>query len=487
MAWKQIEATPLHLTFIVLSGFLLLYALFSVFIRNRLHLSEPPLALLTGIAFGPKGFNTFAPELRDVHDNVLQEFTRIIAGVQVFVIGLELPKGYLRKHWRSLLYLLGPVMAFGWVVCAVFLVWLLNLDWPTALLIAACLTPTDPVLAASVLSNSKFSSRVPNRIKSLLSCESGCNDGVSFPFLYVGVSLLTRSSALGAVKKWVLITMLWQCLLGTIVGLVLGLLAESLLKFSDRQRLVGPTSFIIFYMLLAFFSIGIASTLGLDDFLVAFFAGVGFSRDGWFVLRTRQSNLNNILDLMLNSTFFVFLGAIMPWDQFTTLPHTPGLTPWKLFGFLMFVLVFRRIPAVLALKSLIPDIRTWWEALFCGHFGPMGVGAIFLAIEARAQLETDTSIPLPVPDQSSPNIRSIELVTPVVMFVVMGSTLVHGFSVAALSFANYIERRRNGNKSDPNNPEPLAGMEHEESEDESEESEEGDGWEERRTRIALSN
>lgn len=72
-------------------------------------------------------------------------------------------------------------MAFGWLVCSLFAYLLFQTDLATALTIAACLTPTDPVLAASILSNSQFSERVPKRIKDMLSCESGCNDGVSFP------------------------------------------------------------------------------------------------------------------------------------------------------------------------------------------------------------------------------------------------------------------------------------------------------------------
>lgn len=72
-------------------------------------------------------------------------------------------------------------MTFGWLVCAGFIVAIFKTDIATALLIAACLTPTDPVLAASILSNSQFSSRVPKRLRDMLSAESGCNDGISFP------------------------------------------------------------------------------------------------------------------------------------------------------------------------------------------------------------------------------------------------------------------------------------------------------------------
>ena len=61
--WDQIEPTPTHLTYMILSSFLILYALFSQFIRNSLHLSEPPLAVLSGIIFGPAMLNIITPRI----------------------------------------------------------------------------------------------------------------------------------------------------------------------------------------------------------------------------------------------------------------------------------------------------------------------------------------------------------------------------------------------------------------------------------------
>jgi hypothetical protein len=81
MAWKQLEPTPAHLTFIILSAFLILYALFSSFIRNRLHLSEPPLATLVGIIFGPRGLKIFTPLDWGFGDNVVQELVRRVSSI----------------------------------------------------------------------------------------------------------------------------------------------------------------------------------------------------------------------------------------------------------------------------------------------------------------------------------------------------------------------------------------------------------------------
>ena len=122
MTWNPIEATPPHRIYLILSIFLIYYALFSNFIRNRLHLSEPPLALVLGILLGPRCFDILSPNKRGVSrggqgidddggwgwgDDIVQEVTRVIVGIQVFATGIELPKYYMSRHWKSIAMLLG--------------------------------------------------------------------------------------------------------------------------------------------------------------------------------------------------------------------------------------------------------------------------------------------------------------------------------------------------------------------------------------------
>ncbi|OQO10372.1 hypothetical protein B0A51_17312 [Rachicladosporium sp. CCFEE 5018] len=492
MVWSQIEFTPAHATYLLLSIFLITYALFEKFIRNRLHLSEPPIALLIGIVLGPRLLGWIAPNYCGVNgcaggpsiggwelgDNIVQEATRVIVGIQVFAVGVELPKFYMARHWRSVAMLLGPVMIFGWLICALFVYLIFKTNVPTALTIAACLTPTDPVLAASILSHSQFSSRVPKRIKHMLSAESGCNDGTSFPFLYAGVFWITQSTAADALKDYFLITILWQCTLGITVGLILGTVFNRILRFSTNHRFIDAPSFTAFYLLLAILSVGIGSTLGLDDFLVAFGCGYGFARDGWFAKKTKESHTPQIIDLMLNSAMFVYLGAIIPWYDFQSTGLTPNITIGRLLAFLVLVLLFRRIPAILALKRWIPDIRTWREAWFCGHFGPMGLGGLFLAIEGRALLENGTASPETHPPHYrhpyTDREKAVMTIWPVVCFVVMGSTLVHGLSVLALSVVAHFRRPKENRASVfAAETDPLDGMHHDEGNGDSEpESEE---------------
>jgi NhaP-type Na+/H+ or K+/H+ antiporter len=126
---------------------------------------------MIGIPFGPSVLDILSPRLWKLDDNILQEVTRIIVGIQCFAVGIELPKLYFNRHWRSVAVMLGPVMAFSWAVTALFAGLIFRTSAPTAMIIGACLSPTDPVLAASVLAKSRFSDRVPSRIKNVSAFE----------------------------------------------------------------------------------------------------------------------------------------------------------------------------------------------------------------------------------------------------------------------------------------------------------------------------
>lgn len=85
--------------------------------------------------------------------------------------------------------LLGPVMIWGWMVTAGLIYALIpGLDFLNSMVVAACVTPTDPILAQAVVGGPWAEKHVPAHLRHMLMCESGCNDGAAFPFLYLGES-----------------------------------------------------------------------------------------------------------------------------------------------------------------------------------------------------------------------------------------------------------------------------------------------------------
>ena len=63
----------------------------------------------------------------------------------------------------------------------------------------------------------------------------------------------------------------------------------------------------------------------MDDLLIGFAGGVGFTNDGWFTEKTEESHVSNVIDLLINLAYFVYFGSIIPWEYFnvaeSVLPH----------------------------------------------------------------------------------------------------------------------------------------------------------------------
>jgi len=341
-------------------------------IKERLYIGEATVATLCGIIFGPHAAGLIDPSTWGNADQITLEFSRIVLVVQCFAVGAELPRAYMEKHWRSVLFLLVPVMTFGWLITSLFIYGLVpSLNWLDSLVVAACVTATDPVLAASVVGKGKFAKRVPKHLRDLLSAESGCNDGMAFPFVYLGLYLIKyRPDSSQVAYHWICYTILYECLLGAIYGFFIGYAARRAIRFAHEKHYIDRESFLVFYFVLALFCAGSGSLLGLDDLLVGFACGIGFSNDGWFTSETEESHVSNVIDLLLNLAFFVYFGTIIPWEQFNA-EQILGLTAWRLVVVAILVLLFRRLPIMLILKPVIPDLKTWREASFAGHFGPM--------------------------------------------------------------------------------------------------------------------
>ncbi|CAI6341259.1 unnamed protein product [Periconia digitata] len=439
-AWEQLSITKPHLVYIILGGFTSLFMLCSSIIKERLYIGEATVATICGIIFGPHAANLINPLEWGNTDLITLEFSRIVLVVQCFAVGVELPRAYMEKHWKSVSFLLIPIMTFGWLITSLF-IWGLfrsHLNWLDALVIAACVTATDPVLASSVVGKGKFAKRVPKHLRDLLSAESGCNDGMAFPFVYLPLYLIHYHQDAGKTTfHWICFTILYECVFGAFYGVMVGYIARRAIRYAHEKDLIDRESFLVFYFVLALFCAGSGALLGLDDLLVGFACGVGFSNDGWFLEKTEESHVSNVIDLLINLAFFVYFGTIIPWPQFNS--DIIGLQAWRLVVLGLLVLLFRRIPIMLAMKPFIPDIKTWREALFAGHFGPIGVGGIFVAILARAELETDTTTPLAeIPPPGFPHRNIIEMIWPITCFLVICSILVHGSSIAVFTLGKHI-------------------------------------------------
>lgn len=203
------------------------------------------------------------------------------------------------------------------------------------------------------------------------------------------------------------------------------------MKFAEAKKLIDRQSFVAQYISLAVFSIGFTTLLGSDDLLSAFACGTAFAWDGFFNKATEDAEFSNVIDLLFNCAAFIYIGAIIPFDSFND--HTIHIDWWRLLVLAILILLLRRIPAILALYKFIPDIKTFREAIFSGWFGPMGVGAIFIATLAK------TRLPEGAAEKDTEQVDLLrESIMPIVSFLVLASIVTHGLSIPFFSLGRRV-------------------------------------------------
>ncbi|KAG0164700.1 hypothetical protein DFQ28_009919 [Apophysomyces sp. BC1034] len=426
------EFSPFTIAIAILSGFILLFGYVSMFVKEKMFLSEAFVALFVGIIAGPLVSGGFDPYSWQNADEITKQLTRCIIAIQVMAVGIELPKHYLKKEWLTMFMFLIPIMIFMWLVSGLFIWGLIpTINYLEALVIAACVCPTDPILANSVVKGRFAEKHVPAHIRNALSAESGANDGMGFPFLFLAIFLIAEDNVGTAIGKWVYETCLFQILLSVIIGVVVGWVARKILQWSERHHLIDKPSFLCFAIALALFLMSMTGFSGSDDVLACFAAGNAFSWDDWFRQETEEAHFQEVIDMMLNLAVFVYIGAIIPWSDFGN--AALGLAPWRLVVIAILILLFRRLPIVIALKPVMPAMKTYREAIFSGWFGPMGVGAVFLAMIAKEELEHVYE------GQEEP--VAVKIISPVVLFIVLASTLVHGTTIPLFKLGKRIRTR----------------------------------------------
>lgn len=96
-----------------------------------------------------------------------------------------------------------------------------------------------------------------------------------------------------------------------------------------------------------------------------------------------DDSLQPTIDMLLNLSVFLWFGAVCPWSSFL---HNNVIPIYRLVFLGILILLFRRLPIVIAMHKGIHQIEQLSQAAFVGFFGPIGVGAIFYLSVARQYL-----------------------------------------------------------------------------------------------------
>src|SRR6202034_1693619 len=157
-------------------------------------------------------------------------FTALI--VILFRDGLEVEGEMLQKAWHLPLRKLAIAMPITAGIVAVAAHLLVKLSWTESLLLGALLSPTDPVLTSSIVTNP----RVPRLVRHSLNLESGLNDGLALPAVLAFLAALSSQS-----QNFVWWRFVVQDIgLGLIFGLVLGYIASLLMPRESKRPLEHP-------------------------------------------------------------------------------------------------------------------------------------------------------------------------------------------------------------------------------------------------------
>lgn len=366
----------------VLGMFVLSFGLLSLFIKERLYIAETLVATIYGIVCRrllESGGSSSAWELKSNLSNssFIFHFAHIVLSLQLVAVGVTVPKAFMKKNWRSLLVLLLPVMLIMYAVSTVIIKVVCNFDWYIAMIIGACVTPTDPILASTIIKGKFANKYIPSRLRNLLAVESGANDGLGFPLLTMPL-LLMQYKRNEAIQMWITRTWGLEICLALVLGGIIGLFARFLLKYSMRRFLIDKESFLVYLIALALLVTGAIALLKSDDLLAVSIAGVVFAWDEELVEDIKNSHVMEVVDLIFNQTFFIVFGFILLEKDIFNVRNMLAA---------VLIIILRRLPAVLLMKALhlLPKYNMK-ELFFAGWFGPIGVGALFFAHHAEHEI-----------------------------------------------------------------------------------------------------
>jgi sodium/hydrogen antiporter len=339
---------------------------------KRSFLSGPMLALAVGVLLGPALFGVLDPARWGRQEIILEQAARLTLAVALMGIALRLPAGYPLSRWRSMAVMLGLVMPLMWLSSGLLTYLILGLPFWVALLVGAVITPTDPVLASTIVQGETAENNIPARLRNLLSGESGANDGLAYPLVFLPILILIERSPEEALGQWITRTVLWEVGGAVLMAALVGYAAGWISQWAIGKGLVGTPSYLAYTLALSLLVLGGAKLLGTDGILAVFVAGLAFTMAGSAEEETQQEHVQEAVNRFFILPIFVLLGLALPWDKWVELG-------WGGLVLIVAVLLLRRLPAVLALNPLVGQTRGLKDALFLGWFGPIGVAALYYA------------------------------------------------------------------------------------------------------------
>lgn len=388
---------------------------------SRRPVSPPMVFLASGMLLYALPLPLPLPQVDPTTDRAWAEhLTELCVIASLMGAGLAINRPFGWRPWRTTWRLLGIAMPLA-IAATAFAAWWL-LDWPpyVALLVAAVLAPTDPVLASEVRVGEPTEAEYDeDEVRFALTSEAGLNDGLAFPFVLAALALAAagQDGATGWIAHWAWSDVLLRLGVGVAVGVGTGLLLGRVLFHAGAApfRLAEHgEGFVALAATLT--SYGLAESLHGYGFLAVFAAACTLRRcerghDYHRVLHEFIEQIERLLMavLLFATGAFVAAGA---------LAH---LT-WR--GAVVGLMLHLLIRPVTAWLALLRGAGTPKERLVTAFFGIRGIGSFFYLAYACGRGEFGA-----YEDE----------MWAVVVFTVLVSVVLHGASAAPV--IAYLDRR----------------------------------------------
>jgi NhaP-type Na+/H+ or K+/H+ antiporter len=400
--------TLIYESLALLAAFVLVYSLIARGIE-RTWVSGPIVFTAFGLLIGPMGLDLLS---FDTERETLKTLAELTLALVLFTDAAGADLGVLRRSARlpvRLLFIGLPLtIVLGYLIGLLLRVNLSNLE---VALVAIMLAPTDAALGKAVITNEA----VPDDVRQGLNVESGLNDGICVPILFIFLAL-ARDTGHDALPWTRVLALVGEEIgIGLAIGVVVTALAVQLLGYAARHHWLTPTWLQIPVVALALTCFATAQALGGSGFIASFVGGLLF---GALARQHREMLLRaaeGTGDTFALITWVIFGSAVIG--------QALGYFNWRLLLYAMLSLtVIRMLPVFLA---LIGSGMNTESRLFIGWFGPRGLASIvFGVIVVNAGLPH--SHPMAV----------------VVVFTVILSVLAHGFSANPWARAYGARMRR---------------------------------------------
>jgi len=353
----------MYIELAILALFIFCYSLVAGRLE-RAATSGPIVFVVAGLLIGPLGLGWFDG---DVSRTGLRVFADLTLALILFIDAANADLAILKRQFRipsrMLLFGLPGVIFLGTITAALLFE---TLSLFEAAILGTILAATDAALGKAVITNKA----VPVQIREGLNIESGLNDGLCVPILFVFIALALGSGTEGGSTMLALKLVIQELGIGLVVGLGLTAVGTWLLRWCWNQGWVTEIWKQVTVVGLAIACFSVAQSLHGSGYIAAFTGGLLFgfmAKEATHKLVLAAEGTGETLALM---TWMLF-GA-------TVIGQSVRHFIWEMLVFAILSLtVIRMLPIFLSLTGTGESTAS---KLFLGWFGPRGLASIVFAI-----------------------------------------------------------------------------------------------------------